>query len=189
MIVAAPKDEDELRHLLYSAVSYGRPTAIRYPRGSCTGVDTTGPLRTIPLGKAEVLKPGSVLTVIAIGTMVAPAMEAVEKLNREGIRAGLINARFAKPLDEEAILKAASFGALLTVEENALQGGFGSAVLELLEERGVSVPVRRLGVPDEFIEHGTQEELRSRIGLDSAGIEAAARSLVKDRPNTIKLAF
>jgi len=189
MIVAAPKDEDELRHLLYSAVSYGRPTAIRYPRGSCTGVDTTGPLRTIPLGKAEVLKPGSVLTVIAIGTMVGPAMEAVEKLNREGIRAGLINARFAKPLDEEAILKAASFGALLTVEENALQGGFGSAVLELLEERGVSVPVRRLGVPDEFIEHGTQEELRSRIGLNSAGIEAAARSLVKDRPNTIKLAF
>ncbi|MBW7956909.1 MAG: 1-deoxy-D-xylulose-5-phosphate synthase [Deltaproteobacteria bacterium] len=189
MIVAAPKDEDELRHLLYSAVQYGRPVALRYPRGACTGVDTSGPMRQIPLGKAEVLKEGKDAAILAIGNMVHPALEAAGRLEKAGVKAGVINARFAKPLDSECILKAASSaGALLTVEESSLQGGFGSAVLELLEERGVQVPVKRLGVPDEFIEHGSQEELRARLGLTAEGIEAATKALVAGS-GSLKMAF
>ncbi|MBE7414249.1 MAG: 1-deoxy-D-xylulose-5-phosphate synthase [Deltaproteobacteria bacterium] len=189
MIVAAPRDEDELRHLLYSAVQYGRPVALRYPRGACTGVDASGPMRQIPLGKAEVLKEGKDAAILAIGNMVHPALEAAGRLEKAGVKAGVINARFAKPLDAECILQAASSaGALLTVEESSLQGGFGSAVLELLEERGVHVPVKRLGVPDEFIEHGSQEELRARLGLTAEGIEAAAKALVAGS-GKLKMAF
>jgi len=188
MAVAAPKDESELRHLLYSAVQYGRPTALRYPRGACLGVNDTGPMRLIPLGEAEVLREGKDLAIIAIGTMVHPAMEAAERLEKAGIRAGVINARFAKPLDAGCILKAAaSANAVITVEENALQGGFGSAILELFEEKGVSIPVKRIGVPDEYIEHGSQEELRARLGLTVEGIEAAAISFVQK--GKMKLAF
>lgn len=189
MIVAAPKDEDELRHLLYSAVQYGKPTAIRYPRGSCIGVDMSGPMRLIPPGSAEVLKEGKDATILALGTMVYSALEAVERLDKAGIKAGLVNCRFVKPLDEEAILKAAaSTNCIVTVEENALQGGFGSAVLELFEARGISVPVKRIGVPDEFIEHGGQEELRAALGLDSAGIEAVVRGMAADNKK-VKIAY
>ena len=179
LILAAPKDEDELRHLLYSAVGYKRPVAIRYPRGSCTGARQASALMEIPAGKAEVLREGSDLTLLAIGSMVEPALDAAVALEKDGIKAGVINCRFIKPLDEEAILKAAfSTGALLTVEEHALAGGFGSAVLELLEARGYRCAVKRVGVGDEFIEHGTQEELRAMLGLDAAGVEKAARSLL-----------
>lgn len=188
MTVAAPKDEDELRHLLFSAVRYGRPVALRYPRGACMGVDTSGPMREIPLGKAEVLREGKDAAILAIGNMVHPAIEAAGRLEKAGIKAGVINARFVKPLDAECILKAATAGALLTVEEGSLQGGFGSAVLELLEERGVRVPIKRLGVPDEYIEHGSQEELRSRLGLTAEGIEAAAKALVAGSGG-LKMAF
>ncbi len=189
MTVAAPKDEDELRHLLFSAVRYGRPVALRYPRGACMGVDTSGPMREIPLGKAEVLREGKDAAILAIGNMVHPAIEAAGRLEKAGIKAGVINARFVKPLDAECILKAVSTaGALLTVEEGSLQGGFGSAVLELLEERGVRVPIKRLGVPDEYIEHGSQEELRSRLGLTAEGIEAAAKALVAGSGG-LKMAF
>ncbi len=179
LILAAPKDEDELRRLLYSAVGYKRPVAIRYPRGSCTGARQASALMEIPAGKAEVLREGSDLTLLAIGSMVEPALDAAVALEKDGIKAGVINCRFIKPLDEEAILKAAfSTGALLTVEEHALAGGFGSAVLELLEARGYRCAVKRVGVGDEFIEHGTQEELRAMLGLDAAGVEKAARSLL-----------
>lgn len=188
MVVAAPKDEGELRHLLYSAVLYGRPVALRYPRGACLGVNDAGPMKMIPLGEAEVLKDGRDAAIIAIGTMVHPALEAAERLEKAGIRAGVVNARFAKPLDAECILRvASSANAIITVEENALQGGFGSAVLELFEEKGVSIPVKRIGVPDEYIEHGSQEELRERLGLTVDGIEAAVVSIVKKEK--MKLAF
>lgn len=180
MILASPKDEDELRHLLYSAVKYGKPVAVRYPRGSCAGIDLSGPLREIPAGKAEVLKEGTDVAIFAIGTMVRPSLEAAEALLKDGIKAGVVNCRFVKPLDEACILKAASAGAAVTVEENALQGGFGSAVMELFEERGLNIPVKRIGVPDEFIEHGTQEELRRRLGLDAKGIEESVRSFLKE---------
>lgn len=180
MILSAPKDEEELRQLLYSSVNYNHPSAIRYPRGTCEGVDITGPLTMIPPGEAEVLKEGSDVVLIALGTMVRPAMEAAMKLEETGIKAGVINARFVKPLDEKRIVEAASgAAAIVTLEENALQGGFGSAVLELLEERGIRSPVKRIGVADVFIEHGGQAELRAQIGLDAAGIEATVRSFIK----------
>ncbi len=189
MIVASPKDEYELRHLLYSAIKYRRPVAIRYPRGSCVGVDM-GEFREIPAGKAEVLCEGSDVTVLAIGTMVQPASVAVERLKKDGIKAGLVNARFVKPLDEECILKAAaSTGGIVTVEENALQGGFGSAVLEFLESRGVRCVFKRMGVPDEFVEHGTQDELRAKFGLNSDGIENSLRALLKNKKKTGKIIY
>ena len=179
MIVAAPKDEAELRHMLYSAVRYGRPVAVRYPRGVCIGVDTAGPMKFIPPGQAEVLKEGNDAVILSIGTMLHPALDAAASLEKSGIRTGVVNCRFAKPLDADCILKvAASAGCVITVEENALQGGFGAAVLELLEEHGVQVPIKRVGVADEFIEHGGQDELRAKAGLDTPSIEAAVKSLV-----------
>lgn len=185
MAVAAPKDEAELRHLLYSAVKYGRPVAIRYPRGNCTGIDITAPFQHIPFGSSEVLREGKDALILAIGTMVAPALEAAVSLEKSGIRAGVINCRFIKPLDEALIMKAAACaGAVITVEEHALAGGFGSAVAELLADRGLSVPIRRIGVPDEFIEHGTQQELRAMLGLTSDGIEAAVRSILAQSGNS-----
>ncbi len=181
MVVAAPKDEAELRHMLYSATRWGRPAAVRYPRGNCTGADMGGPLREIPLGKAEPLRNGSDVSILALGTMVYPALDAAAELAKTGIKAAVVNARFVKPLDEDCILKAAaSSGAMVTAEENALAGGFGSAVLELLEAKGIRVPVKMIGAPDEFIGHGTQEELRAKHGLTSSAIEAAARALVDE---------
>jgi 1-deoxy-D-xylulose-5-phosphate synthase len=179
IIVAAPKDEDELRHLLYSATLYNRPVAVRYPRGAGEGADTRGPLTEIPPGRAEVLKEGTDVTILALGSMVYPALEAAGCLDKDGIRAGVVNCRFVKPIDTEIILQlAASTGALVTVEENALQGGFGSSVLELLNENGVKCTVSRLGVPDKFVEHGGQEELRSALGLDANGITGAVKRLL-----------
>lgn len=180
MILSAPKDEEELRQLLYSSVNYNHPSAVRYPRGTCEGVDMSAPLTLIPPGEAEVLKEGSDVVLIALGTMVRPAMEAAVKLDAAGIKAGVINARFVKPLDERLIIDAASaYGAVVTLEENALQGGFGSAVLELFEERGVRCHVKRIGVADEFIEHGGQAELRAQLGLDAKGVEETVMSFVK----------
>jgi 1-deoxy-D-xylulose-5-phosphate synthase len=189
MVVAAPRDEAELRHLLFSAVNYKRPTAIRYPRGECTGKDTTVPFEHIPPGKAQVLTEGGELAILALGTMVDPALEAARRLEEVNIGASVVNARFVKPLDEGLILELArTTGRLLTVEENSLQGGFGSAVLELLEEHKVSCEVKRLGVPDTFVEHGTQAELRSGLGLDADGIEKAARALVKSAAKQKRIA-
>jgi 1-deoxy-D-xylulose-5-phosphate synthase len=189
MIVAAPKDEDELRHMLYSAVRYGSPVALRYPRGVCIGADMTGPMKFIPPGQAEVLKEGKDAVILALGTMLHPSLDAAASLEKAGINASVVNCRFAKPLDADCILRAASSAdCIVTVEENALQGGFGAAVMELLEEHGIQIPLKRIGVPDEFIEHGGQDELRARVGLNASGIEAAVKSLAA-RNKKIKLAF
>ncbi len=185
MTVAAPRDERELRGLLHSALTYGGPVAIRYPRGACpgrelAGQELVGEVREIPLGSAEVLAEGADVAILALGAMVYPALEAAERLKEAGIDASLVDARFAKPLDEECIVEVAQrIGKMVTVEENALQGGFGSAVLELLEARGVKCEVKRIGVPDRFVEHGTQAELRALLGLDSAGIEKAVRLITE----------
>lgn len=179
MIVAAPRDANELRDMLHSAVNYGCPVSIRYPRGSAVGEAGSGRTTTLEPGQAELLKEGGDLTIVALGTMVEPAQNAVRNLEASGIACALIDARFVKPLDGEMILEhAAISGRVLTVEENALQGGFGSAVLELFEENNLKVDVKRMGVPDSFIEQGTQAELRAALGLDAKGIEKAARLLL-----------
>ena len=172
MIVCAPKDGNELQDLLYTALNTEHPMAIRYPRGRGTGVPFATELHQLPIGKAEMMKHGEDIVIIGIGSTVMPSLEAAEHLALGGIDAMVINARFAKPLDTELILDVASHTKkMVIVEENVLSGGFGAAVLELLEQAGVSdVKVKRLGIPDEFVTHGKQDFLRSLYHLDAPGI-------------------
>ncbi|MCX5999685.1 MAG: 1-deoxy-D-xylulose-5-phosphate synthase, partial [Chloroflexi bacterium] len=172
MVVSAPKDENELQHLVYTAVRSNVPMAIRYPRGSGPGALLDKVLREIPIGQGETLREGRDVAVLAVGNMVHPSLEAATILEKVGVECTVINARFAKPLDSKLILDAASkTKRLLTVEENTVSGGFGSAVLQLLHMSGADdVRVRCLALPDAFIEHGTQARLRSDNNLDAAGI-------------------
>lgn len=181
--VMAPKDENELRCMMAFALQHRGPSAIRYPRGPALGVPIDPELRPVELGRAEILTTGSDVGIIALGTMVYPALWAAEILKRDGIDAAVVNARFVKPLDREAILRVArQTGRLITVEEGVRMGGFGSAVLELLADAGLSdVPVTVLGVPDEFIEHGARETLLMNLGLSSDGIATAAREMARSR--------
>ncbi|MBL0224936.1 MAG: 1-deoxy-D-xylulose-5-phosphate synthase [Geobacteraceae bacterium] len=181
MTLMAPKDENELQHMLATAIELGRPAAIRYPRGNGYGVPLDQTLRPLPVGKAEILRDGSDGVLLALGSMVAPAREAAGMLDEQyGIRLTVVNARFVKPLDTDMILElAGKYGSLITIEENALQGGFGTAVLELLEEHGLSgTRVLRLGYPDSYIAQGEQHELRAMLGLDSEGIAASVRNFL-----------
>ena len=172
MIVCAPKDENELQDLLYTALNVEHPLAIRYPRGRGTGVPLATELHQLPIGKAEIIKQGEDIVIIGIGSTVMPSLEAAEHLALEGVDAMVINARFAKPLDEELILNVANYSKkMVIVEENVLSGGFGAAVLGLLEKAEASdVKVKRLGIPDEFVTHGKQDFLRSLYHLDALGI-------------------
>jgi 1-deoxy-D-xylulose-5-phosphate synthase len=182
IIVMAPKDENELQHMLKTAVTCGQPVSLRYPRGRGVGVPLDEKPLAIPVGKGELLldPPDAVVAVVAIGACVYPALAAAESLRSEGIDIRVINARFVKPLDAELLCSAAgTLGKIITVEENALPGGFGSAVLELFAERGqTGVAVRRLGIPDEFAQHATQKELRRIYGIDAEGIAAAVREML-----------
>lgn len=179
MAVMAPRNEDELQHMLYTAL-HGAPgpSALRYPRDKGEGVALKEP-HLLPWGQGELLREGKDLLVAAAGTVVNAALAAAERLfNEEGIDAAVINARFVKPLDEKLILEwAARCGRLLTVEENTLVGGFGSAVLELLSKRGLVLPVRRLGIDDRFVEQGPRSLVLSLYGLDAEGIFREALSL------------
>jgi len=180
MTVMAPKDENELRRMLKTAVNSGAPISLRYPRGAGLGVTLEKDIQELPIGSGERLSAGKDVAIIAIGTTVYPALGAAALLEKDGIMVTVVNARFVKPLDRELILSVArECGVMVTVEENALQGGFGSAVLELLSaERITGLKVKRIGIPDRFIEHGTQAELREMLGLDAAGIAATVKKLV-----------
>jgi len=181
LVLMAPKDENELRDMLYTAVEHPGPVALRYPRGRGAGVAFSSTLSKIPLGKAELLKEGEDLLILAVGASVYPALKAAGDLEKRGFNATVVNARFIKPLDDNLILTlAASHGRVLTVEENVVAGGFGSAVLELLADQGLfGVAVKRLGIPDTFVEHGSQDILRQKFGLDAAGILQGALELLE----------
>ncbi len=181
LVIMAPKDENELRHMLKTAIGCGSPVAVRYPRGKGVGVPLDSEISTLPLGRGEVLQDGADLAMIAAGSMVHPALQAARKLAAEGIGAKVINARFIKPLDAELLLGTArSVKKIMTLEENVLDGGFGSAVLELFAQNDVAgVTVRRLGIRDEFVEHAKQSELRAQLGLDEEGILRAAREMLQ----------
>jgi 1-deoxy-D-xylulose-5-phosphate synthase len=181
LIIMVPKDEDELQHMMKTAMECPRPVAFRYPRGKGEGVKRNPVLRSIEIGKGEVLREGRDMLILAIGTTVYPSVRAAERLEASGIHAAVINTRFLKPLDEDLIGELASkIGKVVTVEENVLQGGFGSAVLELLQEKGLSsVQVKRLGIPDLFVEHGPPSLLRAKYGIDEAGIYRAAKEMVE----------
>jgi 1-deoxy-D-xylulose-5-phosphate synthase len=181
MVIMTPKDENELQHMLKTALEYDGPAALRYPRGTGLGVPMDQELKLLTIGKGEVLQDGDDVVIVAIGNMVRPAQEAGERLKAGGISASVVNARFVKPLDEELILRLAKkAGRIVTVEEHALQGGFGSAVLECIEDnRLFAVKILRIGLPDRFIEHGPQAVLRQKYGLDTDGIFASVRDFVE----------
>ena len=177
MVLMAPKDENELQHMLYTAVHLKSPVAIRYPRGNGANVPLDDSFQKIPVGKAELLREGAAAAIWALGNTVHPALRAAELLEEEGISCSVINARFVKPLDEELLCSLAEKGApIITVEENVLHGGFGSAVLEALQRHHLTqVKVLCLGIPDEFVEQGPQPVLRAHYGIDAEGIRTAVK--------------
>ena len=173
LIVMAPKDERELRNMVYTASKYKEgPVAIRYPRGNGIGVPLDEPMRELEIGKSEVVAAGKDILLLGIGTMVNHALKAREILSKENIQAEVINARFVKPLDKDLLQqKFKKFPIIVTIEDNAIQGGFGSAVIELMiESTSKKATIYRLGIPDEFIEQGTPAELYEQVGLDAKGI-------------------
>lgn len=181
LVMMAPKDENELRHMLYTAMQLNGPVAIRYPRGSGLGTPMDEAFGQLKIGVAEKIKSGNDIVFLTAGVMVEACRAATELLALQGIQAGLVNARFIKPLDEEMIGRLArEVGTIVTVEDNILAGGFGSAVLEYVNEQQLDgVRVLRLGFPDKFIEHGTRNQLLKKYGLTAEGIATEVSSFVK----------
>ena len=182
MTIMAPKDENELRHMLKTALSFNGPISVRYPRGSGVGVDIAEPMHELPIGKAEVMREGKELCFWAIGSMVQSAVQAAEKLKEQGIDAGVVNMRFAKPLDKELLIEHAKrYGKIVTLEEGVLAGGVGSEVLEILDDARLlqQCVVLRLGIPDEFVTHGDKKLLFRDLGLDTDAIVQKAAAFVK----------
>jgi 1-deoxy-D-xylulose-5-phosphate synthase len=175
-IVMAPKDENELQHLLATAIEYPGPAAIRFPRGSGLGIALDPDVKKLPVGEAELLRDGDDAAILAIGSMTHPAMEAAGELAADGVACAVLNARFVKPLDRDRVLALARrCRVLVTVEEHSAMGGFGGAILELLAENDVRVPVRTLGVPDRLVEHG---ESPASLGLAPSDIRDAVKALL-----------
>lgn len=178
MVVMAPKDENELRDMLYTAIEYkDGPIALRYPRGNAVGVPLKQGFDRIPIGKGEILRRGSHVALLAVGLMVQNALKAAALLEQQGIDAEVVNMRFIKPLDEALIEELAGrFDTFVTVEDNTIRGGFGSAVAECLAAKGITgVRLRIHGIPDRFIDHGSPDELHREIGLDPQGIADVVR--------------
>lgn len=187
MTVAAPSDPDELRRLLATGLGHDGPFALRFPRGTAPAADGA-PLQPVEVGRMRVLRHGTDVALVAVGKMVAPALVAADRLATLGISATVVDARFVKPLDGRLPDLVAAHAAAVTIEDGTLSGGFGSAVLELCADAGVTVPVRRLGIPDRFVEHGSQATLLSQFGLDSEGITAAALAVLPAERRTSVLA-
>lgn len=184
MTIMAPKDENELRHMLKTAVDFDGPISIRYPRGSGVGVDISEPVHTLPIGKAEVLREGQDVCIWAIGSMVQSALDAAVALAEQGISAGVVNMRFVKPLDTELLFKCAKkYGKIVTLEEGVLAGGVGSAVLEALNKEQLLQQCRvlTLGIPDEFVLHGDKKLLFRDLSLDVPSIVKQTAELVKGK--------
>ena len=176
--------KNELRHMLYSALQYNCPVAIRYPRSAGLGVPIEEALQLLPLGKAEVLQQGSGITLLAYGSMVQVARQVAELLEQEvSVKATVVNARFVKPLDAETILSCVAAGDLLvTMEEHALAGGFGSAVLELLNEQGTNVSqMLRIGIGDAFVPHGKTDFLKELAGLDVRSVAEKIKTALREK--------
>jgi 1-deoxy-D-xylulose-5-phosphate synthase len=182
MVVMAPKDEAELRNMLHTAIEHDGPIALRYPRGNGTGVSTTLKPMRLPIGRGELLREGTDLTILALGSRVITAENAAVLMAERGISATVINARFVKPLDDELILRwARRTGALITIEEGSRMGGFGAAVLELLSREGLQIPCEVLGIPDRFFDHGSQESLRNQAGISVQDLVETALELASGR--------
>ena len=173
MVIMAPKDENELRHMLKTSIYHPGPSSIRYPRGSGLGVEIDEEVKEIEVGKGEVIKDGKDLAIIAFGSMVDPSMKAAAMLEEKGFSVAVINARFAKPIDKSLIMEyAKKTGCLITTEEHSVQGGFGSAVLEVLQNFDERIPLKTkcIGVPDVLIEHGATGLIKKDLKLDPEGM-------------------
>ncbi len=182
MVIMAPKDEQELRDMLYTATRYTEgPVALRYPRGAGAGVPL-GPFREIPIAKGETLREGSDIAILAVGSMVRPALKAAELLSEEGIDCEVVNARFVKPLDTELLSSVAGrFKKVITLEENSILGGFGSAVAEFYASKEITgLHLKLHGLPDRFVDHGSPAELAAEIGIDPQGIAGVIREFVRE---------
>ncbi len=182
MVVMAPKDESELQHMLKTAIEYDGPIALRYPRGEGIGVQLTDELLSLPIGKAELIKDGNDILLLAIGSMVYPAIQSVENLEKEGISTAVVNARFVKPLDRGLIIPLAKrIGKVITIEEHAVSCGFGSAFAEMITEQYefADIQIKMLGLPDQFVEHGDHKLLLSKYGLTSEGITQSAIQMIQ----------
>ncbi len=175
LVIAAPSDEKELRDMLYSSTIWNKPVAIRYPRGQVQGIEFKEEFNELKIGKGEIITDGSDITIMALGSMVYPAVRAARKLEKDGISAGVLNLRFAKPLDEELIINTAvSTKKVLIVEENVIIGGVGERILRILPE-GINVKI--MGIPDSFITFGKVKELKRKLNLTPEGIYKKAVEL------------
>lgn len=183
MALMAPKDENELRRMLKTALDHSGPIALRYPRGNGVGVDLEDSVLSLPIGKGEIVREGDDVLLIALGSSVQSALEAAQRLEQKDIQAAVLNARFVKPLDRALIFEwSKRIGRIITIEENVLQGGFGSAVMEMFQEESYFPRAFvRLGLPDIFAPQGTQSILRNLYGIDAEGIERAVEDLLKKR--------
>ena len=181
MTVSAPMDEEELRNLMYTAQLEGKgPFSIRYPRGSGTMEDWKRPFKEIPVGKGRLICKGDDIAILSIGHAGNLVQEAVEKLKQQNIQATHYDMRFVKPIDESILHKVGEkFKQVITVEDGTIIGGLGGAVLEFFSDKGYSTQVKRLGIPDKFIDHGTQTELYKECGFDPESIQKLAVNLVR----------
>jgi len=190
MVIMAPKDEAELRDMLYTAVQYqDGPIALRYPRGNGLGVPMRDEFSELPIGKAEILRTGTDTALLALGALVNPAMKAAGLLEARGISCQVVNMRFVKPLDTRLLDEIASrFSSVVTLEDNVITGGFGSAVAEYFAVMQTRVRVKRLGLPDAFVTHGSPEELQAEVGLTPAGIAGVVEEVLREgRPGMVPL--
>jgi len=162
----APKDENELRQMLLTALYCGHPAALRYPRGNGVGVPLESPITALPVGQAELLREGTDLLLVALGSMVAPAEKVAQQLAEEGVSCAVINARFVKPLDQELIgTWAKQVRAVVALEEGCAPGGFSSAICEFLADEGIPKPILRCAIPDHIVSHGDPKLLMEEEGL------------------------
>jgi 1-deoxy-D-xylulose-5-phosphate synthase len=183
IVVMAPKDENELRHMLYTSINLNGPAAVRFPRGNGMGVPMDKELKSLEIGKAEILREGSDVGILALGSMVYPCLEAATRLEALGIHATVINARFMKPLDEELICCLATEKQfLVTAEEGTEAGGFGSAVATLLQDKKIPASILRIAVPDRIIPHGAPALLHAKYGLDVDGIFEKIKNFAHEFP-------
>ena len=181
LVAMAPRDEAQLRHMLATALSLDGPRSIRYPRGEAEGASCTVTPEVLPVGKGEVLREGNDVAILALGPQVGAALQAAERLERQGVKATVVDARFIRPIDRELVLDLARrVGKIVTVEENVLAGGLGAAACEVLADAGThTTAVRRLGIPDAFMPHGATAQLRAGCRIDADGIEAACLELCR----------
>ncbi|MBT7087020.1 MAG: 1-deoxy-D-xylulose-5-phosphate synthase [Desulfobacterales bacterium] len=180
MVVMAPKDENELRSMLAASMDHNGPIAVRYPRGKGTGVEIDEIVKPVPIGKGELLAEGKDILILAVGRPVYDALEASNILKKDGIEATIVNCRFVKPIDSDLVTELAKkIPRIITIEEHVLDGGFGSAIIEMLNDEGITgCMIKRIGIPDSFVEHGPQDLLRSKYGIDAQSIVDEARKIM-----------